>query len=39
MAGYVNTIKDFKTRENPEFLAKVKELQPQLYRKRHPSGK
>ncbi|HHV10536.1 MAG TPA: sugar hydrolase [Clostridiales bacterium] len=33
MAGYVNTIKDFKTKENPEFLAKVKELQPILHHK------
>ena len=33
MAGYVNTIKDFKTKENLEFLAKVKELEPVLYRK------
>lgn len=37
MAGYVNTIKDFKTTENPMFLNRVNELQPELYHKNiHP---
>ncbi len=33
MAAYVNTMKDFKTKENSELLSKVKDLLPELYRK------